>query len=58
MTTYHELIQKANDAVGEFNAENCTCSIEEAIHIEWTIRDAEEMIKKLKGLLPDVKRLE
>jgi len=58
MTTYQELIEHANDAVGAFNAENCTCSIEEAIHIEWAIRDAEYMIKKLKELLPEVKRME
>lgn len=58
MSRYKELIDQANDAVNEFSAENCTCTIEESIHIKWVISDAEEMIKTLKALLPDVKRLE
>ena len=58
MTRYRELIEKANDIVNEFSAENCTCTIDESIHIQWVICDAEEMIKKLKAILPEVKELE
>jgi len=58
MPTYEELITKANDAIKNFSDENCTCTVEESIHIDWVIRDAEEMIKKLKLLLPEVKRME
>jgi len=55
---YQELIEKSNCAIKEFSDENCSCNVEESIHIEWVIRDAEEMIRALKALLPEVKKLE
>jgi hypothetical protein len=55
---YQELIGKVNCAIKEFSDENCTCNVEESIHIEWVIKDAEEMIQKLKELLPEVKKME
>jgi len=58
MTTYSELIDKANAAINDFGAENCKCDVEESIHIEWVIRDAEKTIKSLKEILPEVKRME
>ena len=58
MTTYEELIAKANEAVQQFGREHVETDIEESIHIEWVIKDAEEMIKKLKEILPEVKRME
>jgi len=58
MTTYEELIKKANEAIQEFGYETFEYDVEESIHIEWVIRDAEKMIKALKGILPEVKRME
>ena len=58
MTTHEELIKKANEAIKEFGKENVDTDVEESIHIEWVIRDAEKMIKALKDLLPEVKRME
>lgn len=58
MGRYQELIKQANSAITNFSGEFSGSPVEEAIHIKWVISDAEEMVRRLKALLPEVEELE
>ena len=55
---YAELLKEANSAITNFSGEFAGSSVEESIHIKWVISDAEEMVRRLKSILPEVEALE